>query len=113
MYKSRKRMLSLIGGAILALIVFFVMLWIRVDRAHSCVSNLMAIDCAKEQAAFAKGLTNGDAVDASLLDPYIEGGFKSLMCPAGGEYSVNPIGKDPRCSFEGHGFAPSDQEARD
>ena len=66
-----------------------------------CFNNLRAIEAAKEQLAENSDLTNGTVVTSEQLSPYIEGGFASLKCAKHGEYIINPIGIEPRCSFHG------------
>jgi hypothetical protein len=66
-----------------------------------CYNNLRTIEAAKEQLAKDKNLTNGTVVTSEQLSPYIEGGFASLKCAERGEYIINPIGIEPRCTFHG------------
>ena len=66
-----------------------------------CFNNLRKIEAAKEQLAEDKNLTNGTVVTSEQLSPYIEGGFASLECAKRGEYSINPIDTEPRCTFHG------------
>jgi hypothetical protein len=35
------------------------------------------------------------------ISPCIEGGFASLECAKHGQYVINPIGTEARCSFHG------------
>lgn len=72
------------------------------DAAHArCINNLRIIDAAKEQCAMERGLSDGDEVDPSWLNKYFMG-EKVPTCPAGGKYTLNPIGKNPECSIPGH-----------
>lgn len=66
-----------------------------------CFNNLRKIEAAKEQLAEKNNLTNGTVVTSEQISPYIEGGFASLECAKHGEYVINPIGTEPRCSFHG------------
>ena len=69
-----------------------------------CTRNLLIITFAKEEAMYDIGLSEGDTVTAEQLAPYIPGGLEQLQCPGGGAYIVNPIGREPECSAEGHGM---------
>lgn len=68
------------------------------SQAQSCVANLRQINTAKEQAAMANNLNDGDSVTATDLTPYL----KSVMptCPAGGTYTIQVVGIQPSCSLE-------------
>ncbi|MDD4870145.1 MAG: hypothetical protein PHR77_06260 [Kiritimatiellae bacterium] len=66
-----------------------------------CINNLRMLDAAKEQAALEKGMKNGDNVDPSSIVKYLLRG-KMPVCPAGGIYLLNPIGKSPTCSIPSH-----------
>ena len=66
-----------------------------------CYNNLRKIDAAKNELAELNNLTNGTVVTSEKISPYIEGGFASLKCAEHGEYTINPIGSEPRCSFHG------------
>ena len=70
----------------------------------SCIQNLRQIDGAKEQLQLETKLKNGDVVTITALAGYIKGGFPT--CPAGGSYSIGPIGTDPTCSIPGHSLLP-------
>lgn len=66
-----------------------------------CLNNLRMLDAAKEQCALEKGLKNDAAVEQSSLSKYLLRG-KMPACPAGGTYTLNPIGSAPTCSTPGH-----------
>jgi hypothetical protein len=67
-----------------------------------CINNLRLIDAAKEQYALEKGLADGDVIpEPKDLGVYMKGGVLPT-CPAGGEYSVNAVGKPPTCSIPKH-----------
>jgi len=69
------------------------------SRARTCVSNLLQIQSAKEQAAMEKRMANTDTPNMTDLAPdYMK---QIPECPAGGTYSVNPISEDPTCSLGG------------
>ena len=46
-------------------------------------------------------LTNGTVIPGGRLSKYIDGGFDSLECVKHGNYTVNAIGIEPRCSVHG------------
>jgi hypothetical protein len=67
-----------------------------------CRKNLLLIAFAKEEATYDMGLSEGDTVTAEQLRPYMRDGFEDLRCPEGGAYIINPVGRGPECSVEGH-----------
>ena len=68
------------------------------SRQKGCLDNLRQIDSAKETFAMQNNLPNGATVVAGDLCPlYIKGNFPS--CPAGGVYTIQPIGTNPVCSY--------------
>ncbi|MBN1670226.1 MAG: hypothetical protein JXR37_04295 [Kiritimatiellae bacterium] len=68
---------------------------------HACIGNLRQIDGAKEQWAMMYGVTNGTPTGEQLGE-FIKGGWRTVVCPSGGEYRINPLGEDPTCSIAGH-----------
>lgn len=75
-----------------------------VAQTSTCSNNLRMIDTAKEEWALAHKAATGDTIPGGLSalvgnDGYIK---QSPVCPKGGTYMVNPIGKDPTCSVKGH-----------
>ncbi len=66
-----------------------------------CTNNLRMIDAAKEQCALERGLKDGAAVNEMMISKYLLKG-KIPVCPAGGTYTLNPVGKNPTCSIPGH-----------
>jgi len=72
------------------------------SQHNACINNLRQIDAAKNEWALEKNKKEGETPTAADLDPYIRGGFNSLHCPAGGEYSINPVGQAPTCTIKGH-----------
>ena len=69
-------------------------------QRNACINNLRQIDGAKEQFKFETKLKDGDIVTITDVRGYIKGGFPT--CPAGGSYTIGPIGTDPTCSIPGH-----------
>lgn len=78
--------------------------WMRArenSRSRVCQENLQKISEAKEVYALEYKLSTGTAI---LMSDLIEGsgsGYlkKEPLCPAGGNYSVNPIGQDATCDY--------------
>ena len=109
---ARKSMAAL--GALITLIVLvaagaFVVGMLRdrcffcpIMQKNRCVAQLGAIGSAKQQYGEERGLTNGALVEADQLLDYLPGGAKSLRCPGGGTYRVNPLGQAPECSKPDH-----------
>lgn len=66
-----------------------------------CAKNLRQIADAKEQHALTANIPSGAPVGWDDIVPdYIE---TIPKCPAGGEYTIGPVGTEPDCSSEGHG----------
>lgn len=64
---------------------------------RTCASNLRAFDGAKDQWATEMGLAVGAPCATSDLTPtYVK---LNPTCPAGGVYTMNPVGTDPTCSL--------------
>ena len=72
-----------------------------VSKQNACINNLRQVDSAKEQWAMEMGKAEGDPVSIPGISAYIKGN-KLPVCPQGGTYQVNPIGKNPVCSMSGH-----------
>lgn len=73
-----------------------------VAQTNACINNLRQIDAAKMQWALENSKTNGAIPAAVDLSPYLKGGLKSLQCPAGGTYTIGPVGEEPTCSILDH-----------
>jgi prepilin-type N-terminal cleavage/methylation domain-containing protein len=78
-------------------------------RGRACQENLQKIDGAKEQYALEHRLSNGATIPNGLADLaaytlYIK---RTPQCPAGGGYTVEPIGTDPWCSIAGAQTTPA------
>jgi hypothetical protein len=70
------------------------------DAKNACERNLAWIAGAKGIAAKQHVLEPGTIVNQHDLELYMTGGWRS--CPAGGTYTIGPIGTDPTCSVPGH-----------
>lgn len=69
-------------------------------QTRSCLANLTQIEQAKDRVAADKSHPLGYAVTWDEICPsYLK--FKPT-CPAGSEYTINPIGTDATCPVEEH-----------
>jgi hypothetical protein len=66
-----------------------------------CVNNLRLIDGAKQQWALEKQKPSGTLLTAADLAPYLKTNTLPA-CPAGGVYTLNPVGFSPICNIPGH-----------
>jgi hypothetical protein len=66
-----------------------------------CQANLRQIEAAKEKWALANNRPKGWLPSGNDLLPYLPGNALPV-CPAGGVYTINPIGVNPICSIPGH-----------
>jgi hypothetical protein len=76
-------------------------------QMNACLSNLRQIDGAKQIWASEHTKEATDTPTAQDLDAYFKGGVSSMKCPAGGAYTINPVGQKPTCSIPKHRL-PSD-----
>jgi hypothetical protein len=74
---------------------------VAIIAKKNCISNLRAIDDAKQQWA-ADNNESGSAVPTEKdLLPYLkDNAFPA--CPSGGTYSINRVDELPTCSIHGH-----------
>src|SRR5437016_4119080 len=69
----------------------------------ACYNNIVALDGAKQQLQIDEKLSTGDPVRPDMLTHYF---LKSMpVCPAGGTYTIGPIGQEPVCSIARHSRA--------
>src|ERR1017187_9793182 len=71
------------------------------QQAVGCINNLRQIVVAKQMWATDKQKPPGALLTAADLAPYIPT-ITSLTCPAGGVYTLNPVGISPICNIPGH-----------
>jgi len=71
-------------------------------QTNVCISNLRQIQGAKQQWALENKKANTDSPSAEDLNSYLNAGFRSLTCPAGGTYTINSIDQDASCSLAQH-----------
>jgi prepilin-type N-terminal cleavage/methylation domain-containing protein len=81
------------------------------SQATACINNLRQMEAACQQIAYANNLGNGGTINYPTdLTPYIKLNATSSLppCPAGGSYSVLPVGASPesQCSL-GNTVTPS------
>ncbi len=102
-----------IAVQVLLVVAIGVLLWSVLYRSRhihasaitsTCLLNLRQIEGAKAMLAKEQGLKRGATVNADTVAKYME--FRWPKCPAGGKYTVNPIGTAPTCSTPGHSLAP-------
>ena len=70
-------------------------------QKNACINNLRQIDGAKQQWALENKKADADAPTKTDLLPYFKDN-KFPACPAGGEYTINPMSAHPECSNPGH-----------
>jgi hypothetical protein len=71
------------------------------QQAAICINNLRMIDGAKQQWALEKQKPQGTLMIAADLAPYLKTNALPT-CPAGGVYTINPVGYPPICNIPGH-----------
>jgi hypothetical protein len=71
------------------------------QQAAVCINNLRQIDGAKAQWALEKQKPSGTLLTVADLAPYLKTNTLPT-CPAGGVYTINPVGYAPLCSIPGH-----------
>jgi len=72
-------------------------------RGTACQENLKKIDSSKEQYALETNTSNGSTVSWDVLVKPDRTGYLQAtpQCPANGSYTLNPIGQEPVCSYNG------------
>ena len=74
----------------------------QATQVNICINNLRKIDVAKQTCAMEKKLTSDQTPSAADLKPYLGQDFNTLLCPAGGHYTINTVADAPTCSIPGH-----------
>ena len=101
---------AMICAAMMALLLLFLAVYVLATnfkvardkaRKNACVNNLRQIDAAKQQW----GLENSKLQDAIPTDQDLKkylrkGDFP--RCPCGNSYTINSLGNNPTCVFNGH-----------
>jgi prepilin-type N-terminal cleavage/methylation domain-containing protein len=102
----RKRAFTLVEIMIVVLIIGILMgiavpQWLQArtnSQQKTCITNLRAIDQAKEEFSMENGLHTGDAIDATAAwTTYEKGAYPT--CPAGGTYTPGVVGTTPTCTL--------------
>ncbi len=68
-------------------------------QQNACINNLRQLSSAKDQASLAYYLSQGTAIAEATVNSYLRTG-KAPLCPGGGNYSYNAIGRDPTCDIQ-------------
>ena len=74
---------------------------IGMAQEAGCLANLRMIQSAKDVFAVEYAKEAGDPVRPEDVSPFFPNGYPNVRCPAGGTYSLNPIGQPPTCSVHG------------
>jgi uncharacterized membrane protein YccC len=74
------------------------------QQAKVCINNLRLINAAKQQWALDNQKPSGALLIAADLEPYLKTNALPT-CPAGGVYTINPVGYAPLCNIPGHALA--------
>ena len=74
----------------------------KTAQKNACINNLRQIDGAKEQWAIENKKSENSATTGSEADinAYMKGGLPK--CPAGGTYSHEALGTNPKCTIMDH-----------
>ena len=70
-------------------------------QRNACIMNLKDLSIAKNMIASAHNRKEGDSITEQEISPYLKKGFRGMVCPKGGRYSINPVGQYPECSVHG------------
>ena len=73
----------------------------QLQQAVGCINNLRQIDAAKQQWALENKKPRGALLTAADIAPYLPNNTLPT-CPAGGVYTLNPVGFAPICNIAGH-----------
>jgi type II secretory pathway pseudopilin PulG len=81
-------------------------------QMSACMNNLRLLESAKDQAAIDNSHKDGETIPESEFSPFLKNGLGGLVCPNGGAYAVNPVGKDAQCSVHGTLTSPMHSNGR-
>jgi competence protein ComGC len=73
-----------------------------IAQNNMCVNNLRQIDGAKQMWALENKKEQTDTPTQANLDQYLKSGYKGLVCPNGGVYTINTVAEKPTCSIPEH-----------
>lgn len=89
--------------ALLALIALPNFMKARDDaRQTTCIANLKQIHGAKQQWALQNNQPDTASPAMADLADYFSTAEASIVCPAGGTYTINPVNTEPVCDVAGH-----------
>ena len=74
------------------------------QQASACINKLQRIDAVKQLWASDKQKPAGALLTAADLAPYLKASGMPV-CPAGGVYTLNPVGLAPICNIPGHSLS--------
>ncbi len=75
------------------------------QQAQLCIHNLRLIHAAKQQWAQQRQKPSGTLITPADIAPLLPNQTVPSSCPAGGVYTLNPIGVPPICNIPGHSLA--------
>ena len=112
--KASRRTLAATGTlfTVLFLVILSAMGWAYLDRhaffsdqvrRERCGQAMERIARGKQAYAGLHGTTNGTVVATEDLVEFIEGGWETLKCPAGGTIDPGALGKPAKCTVHGQG----------
>jgi len=97
-----KKTFKIVVIALVAVGVIAAVRWYQHEKpiaeGYACNNNLRLLDSAKEQAASQLHLEAGAIVPEAQVLMFCKDRVMPT-CPAGGRYSLNPLGKNPTCSL--------------
>ena len=73
-------------------------------QATTCINFLRQIDAAKQQWALEYKKTADAVPTPDDLTPFLQNPSQ-ILCPGGGNYSINAVGNPPTCNVPGHSLA--------
>lgn len=66
------------------------------SQRNACLANMKQLEVCKEQIEL-----SGKPITKEEVSSYLKNGFSGLICPKGGQYSINPPTIEPACSEHG------------
>src|SRR4051812_9640127 len=106
---NRRQVIVLFVVAVALLLVRFTYKKVQATQWQSqCIRNLHTIVLAKQVVAEQEKLPLGASVREGQVAAHIVGYGEEgrFVCPAGGDYTVNPLGSNPVCSVHGPARSP-------
>jgi prepilin-type N-terminal cleavage/methylation domain-containing protein len=67
-----------------------------------CIHNLRQLEAAKQNWAMEKGKRDGVKPKVKDITPYLQD-QRMPVCPGGGNYLLQRLGRDPYCSLQANG----------